>query len=88
MILSYVSFIGFHRGMPQSVQLFFDAFRVIMEVSFLPSGKQIKKQPSNCVLRGDCRFFISSGRLSSCTLKLPLLRPGRLNSFPRRLEVD
>lgn len=41
MILSYVSFIGFLRGMPQSVLLFFDAFRVIMEVSFLPSGKHL-----------------------------------------------
>lgn len=39
MILSYVSFIGFHRGMLQSVLLFFDAFRVIMEVFFLAKWK-------------------------------------------------
>ena len=49
----------------------FDALRVIMEATIRPSGKQMKKQPSQCVLWGDCRFFISYGRLNSCTLRLP-----------------
>jgi hypothetical protein len=79
-ILSYVSFIGFHSGRLQSLCcFFFDAFRVIMEASIWPSGKQIVKQASKCVLWDECRFFISSGGLSSCTLRLPPLLSSRVN---------
>ena len=66
----------------------FDAFRVIMEATVWPSGKQMKKQPSKYVLWDACRFFISYGKLNSCTLRLPLLLPRSLNYVPRRFEID